>query len=405
MNNLRKKLTIFTLIGVLIIAVLQNSLVQNILLRTFPIRHELAANTLSPSIKLAWTYSSDHEIVVPPKANEELVIILDRRGYLTAFDNSSGNFIWEYPVGLKIGNLLSNNVFDADNNSVVISQDDGSLLALDVSTGRELWNVSLPSFRTIPDILIMDTVVVVSIFSVISTEGYVAIHNLEDGSLLWHKSLPNRSYEHVFDCSNISEFFELAYKNNETVCISLWEHLEVVAITDEGAKEIVLISHAFPSNDQPNYQASFIFTNPSPNPKVQYYNVVSGKTESLPANCRADRAAEVVTFFEGNLLVANGCNEAFLLDLSNLEGTPDWIFQSEDTFVSPFVTINGRYGFVLTSRAEIVEIDLFNGELVGKLTTIPDQIRQGKLLNRLVSNPPFLYSLIDGYTLFVLREQ
>lgn len=403
MNNLRKKLTILILIVVIIIAALQNSFVQNILLRIFPIRHEFAANTLSSSMNLAWTYSSDHEIIAPPKANEELVILLDK-GYLTAFDNSSGNFIWEYPVSLKIGNLLSNNVFDVDENVVVISQDDG-LLALDVSTGQELWNVSLPSFRTIPDILIMDTVVVVGIFSAISTEGYVAIHNLEDGSLLWHKSSPSRTYEHAFDCSNISEFLKPAYKNNETVCISLWDHLEVVTITDEGAKEIVQISHAFPSNDQPNYQASFIFTNPNPNPRVQYYDVISGKTESLFANCRTDRAAEEATFFKGNLLVANGCDEAFLLDLSNLEGTPDWTFQSQDTFVSPFVTINGRYGFVLTSRAEIVEIDLLNGELVGKLSTIPDQLRQGKLMDSLVSNPPFLYSLMDGYTLFVLREQ
>lgn len=404
MNNFRKKLTILILIVVIIIAALQNSFVQNILLRIFPIRHEFAANTLSSSMNLAWIYSSDHEIVAPPKANEELVILLDKRGYLTAFDNSSGNFIWEYPVSLKIGNLLSKNVFDVDENVVVISQDDG-LLALDVSTRQELWNVSLPSFRTIPDILIMDTVVVVGIFSAISTEGYVAIHNIEDGSLLWHKSLPSRTYEHVFDCSNISEFLKPAYKSNETVCISLWDHLEVVTITDEGAKEIVLISHAFTSNDQPNYQASFIFTNPNPNPGVQYYDVTSGKTGSLFANCRAEKAAEAVTFFEGNLLVANGCNEAYLLDGSNLEETPEWIYQSQDTLVSPFFTTNGRYGFVMTNQAEIVEIDLLNGDLVGKLVTAPDHLRQGKLTNTLVSNPPFMYSVMDGYTLFVLQEQ
>lgn len=407
MKNFREKLIVFVLIAGGIIVLLQTSLLQKALQTLFPVRHTLEANTLSSSVVLAWTYYSDNDIAVPPKGNDELVVVFDDNGRLTALDNTSGKTIWEYTVPSRTGHLWSNHVFDLDNEVLITSERDNGLLALDVTNGQEAWRTPLVAFRTTPDIVIVGSVVIVSIFSTRTTEGYVAIYKLEDGTLLWDKPLPNRAYEHTFKCPFISESLGLSTHNNSsTVCLSLFDQLQIIDTSEEAEIKVIgSINRAFPSNDIPYYQAGTIFTNPNPNPKVQSYDVVSDNVYELPADCLTERGAQPVSSNELKFLVANGCNEIYILNKGSLRATPEWILRSDNILASPFVTVNGESGFVLNDEAEIMEIDLSEGELIGKLVTAPSQLQIDHATNSLVPNPPYLYALMDGHTLFGLQTR
>lgn len=407
MDNFRQKLVIFVLIAGSILVLLQTSFPQKVRDTLFPIRHTLVDNTLSSSADLTWSYYSDNGIIVPPKGNDDLVVLLENDGHLTALGNSSGKVIWEYNIGSGIGYLWSNNVFDLDNNLLVTFERDNSLLALDVANGHTVWRASLPSLRTTPDIMIVGSVVVVSIFSTARTEGHITVYRLEDGNLLWDKRLPSRAYAHTFKCPFIAEFLGLmAHINSGTICLSLYNRLEVIDTYEESEIRVIgTINHAFPSNDTPFYQAGMVFTNPNPEPKVQFYNIAQARSYELPANCETAKAAHSVTSNGIDVLVANGCDELYILDTDSLLIRPSWVFNSDDAFVSPFVAVNRENGFVLNDQAEIVAVDLSNGEVIGKLSTTPSQLQRERLTNSLVVNPPYLYVVMDSHSLFGLQAR
>ncbi len=407
MKSYREKLVVLVLVAGGLLMLLQSSLLQRARQALHPSWHTLKENTLSSTTDLAWSFYSDTEIIVPPKGNDELVVILDANGRFVAVNNISGEVIWEYTVSSGIGFPWSSNVFDLDDDLLITSLSNNTLLALDTLDGHEVWRSPLSSFRTTPDILIMDNVVIVTIFSTTSTEGYIAIYELEKGDLLWEKRLANRSYEHTFRCPYISEFIGTpAQMNSNTVCLTLFDRVEVIDASSVSEIKVVgSINQAFPSNDLPYYQAGIIYTNPNPNPRVQYYNLASNERGELPASCQTQRAAQPVTPHEGELLIANGCNELFILQSLNPQALPEWIFRSDADLAAPFVTTNGKNGFLLNSRAEIIEVNLSTGELLGILSTTPSKLQLGKLTNSLVSNALYLYAIMDGHTLFVLQTQ
>lgn len=70
------------------------------------------------------------------------VLIGSMSGKLFAFDGETGDEVWTYDVGgpvLGTVNLLRSATEDVSDRAFVISQDDGSLHAIDLETGKRVW--------------------------------------------------------------------------------------------------------------------------------------------------------------------------------------------------------------------------------------------------------------------------
>lgn len=404
-QNQREKIVVSVFALAILYLVSQNVFVQTWLQRLMPVTHVLTSNTLP--VDLAWSYHSKEAIIVPPMTNSEIVV-LHGNNLLTALDNRTGQVKWEYDIDRETKVPWSRYVFDLNEDLLITSISNDHLLALDAKSGHEVWQTrpSSPT-RTTPNIMIVDDVIVVSAFSrEPTTEGYVASYRLSNGTLVWDKYLPSRSYEYTFRCP----FIPIGNNSTseKTICLSLYNSLEVIEPAPETSKNtyrlVSTLYHSLPSRDPPYFQDGVIFTNPSPGPSIHVFDVIQNKQFELPTNCSKKRVAQPVTAYSNLILIATGCDELYVLDIRHLEREPNWIYRSPDNLFSSFVTMDGKTGYVLNERGEIMAIDLSNGNLIGKFTTEPNRLERGQFVNSLSVSPPYLYAILNGNNLFVFKQ-
>lgn len=397
-------LTLLVLILCTCYSIVQQPLVQMELRKLVSVTYVPVNNTLP--LTLLWSYSSSESIKVPPVGNSQAVFLLLEPSLLTGLRNETGEVAWEHNTGARIRTVTApeGEAFDLNEELLVISVDNERLLALETATGNILWQAALSSkTHSTPAIELVGNLVIASAWAN-TTEGYVSAYQASDGTFAWDLYWPPRTHQYTFSCP----FIPLEQDTSaETICFALHEVFQVVdPIAQPVGPSRILLSRAVSliSRDAPYYRNGLIFTNPYATPANHVYDVIQDREFTLPANCSGSLIARAVTAYGDQILVANGCDELYILDINHLDARPMWIHQSPNRLLSSFVTLDGEIGYVLTEKAEILAIDLSNGSLFGKFETEPTHLDQGQFNNALVTNPPYLYALLNRKTLFVFKQ-
>jgi outer membrane protein assembly factor BamB len=93
---------------------------------------------------LEWKAQVRGEMISPPLVGYGLVLVRTVDGYLTAFDAQTGVKKWRFqsqPVALNLRTTMS--MVFADSHTVMAGFSDGSIVAIDLSSGQPYWQASL----------------------------------------------------------------------------------------------------------------------------------------------------------------------------------------------------------------------------------------------------------------------
>lgn len=364
-------------------------------------------NTLP--LELAWTYKFDRAIKLAPLSTSSIVVVLSKEGVITALDNQTGVLKWQYDTGVEINGIsYSAPKWAIEEDRLILAPDKENLLALDAQTGKKIWEtqLSVPTWN-LPTISIQNGIITVGEWDT-NTNAYLAEYSLQDGLFGWDIIINQpRSYRFLFKCPFISARGS-RLENAVCVLLSNGEIFIIDASRQIEDKGSGLLSTGYPpvnTLDTPVFQDGFIFTNPSPNPAIHVLDTIQEKQFILPASCQKDRVAHPVTVYKRMVLVANGCDEIYTLDIQQLDKTPKWIFQSNEEIYSSFVTMNGDMGYFLNEKAEVIGIDLITGDYIGKLTLDIGGLLTKHSVNYLISRGNELYLVMNEYNLFTFTYQ
>lgn len=290
---------------------------------------------------------------------------------------------------------------------LILSLENSTLLALNVQTGEKMWQTSLAtSLRDFPTIVIANDMVVIGAWDA-RTNGYLGGYRLHDGRLSWEMSFPPRNYRFLFDCSPIPTQAGLL---EHAVCVIPNDKILVLNITNEwpanlAQAQIEDIYEPINTLTTPVLADRFIFTNPSPDPAVNVYDTIQNSAFKLPASCSRETAAQPVTVFDSQVLVANGCNEVYAVNVVQLTEAPKWTFQSPEELQSSFVTVDGKVGYFLNEKGELIGIDLVTGNQVGKIDFSIGQLQTYYFFDALAVDGNRLYVVLNNREIFSFRSE
>jgi hypothetical protein len=375
-------------------------------LRDSPKAVSYAVDANTSQLTIEWSYFSETLIRLGPLVAEELVMIMDRYGVVTALDRASGEIVWRYESGHVVGYVSPDTpkwIFHDGRLLFVTGLD--RLVALDYMTGELIWETQLSmKLRYLPGMAVVDDIVVIGGWDE-DTYGYIGFYRLLDGQLVWHTQLSPKTYSSLFACPYTAVPDPIA----ETVCVLLHDDTLVLDGRSGAASTGSILFNRIPrllSYNTPVYHDGIIFANPShvDMPYIDVYDTRSGERFPLPPVCERLISTYPVTIFENQLFVVSPCNVLHVTHLENLRGEPAWTYRSDHDVQSRFVTVDGRYGYFLNAKGEIIEIDLETGHEAGKIALEPDRIRSGQQGNELISFRPYLYALVDSHTLFAFKQ-
>ncbi|MCB9433718.1 MAG: PQQ-binding-like beta-propeller repeat protein [Ardenticatenaceae bacterium] len=366
----------------------------------------IKSNTLP--LELIWTYKAENPIKLTALSTSNVIAILDEKGTVKALNSQTGALKWQYETGSKISNVsYSTPKWGIEGDRLILAPDKENLLALDAQTGEKIWQTRLSaSTWNLPTISIQSDMITVGEWDT-NTNGYLAGYNLQDGRLRWNVIINQpKSYRFLFKCPFI---FTRSGRLENALCVLLSNDKMLIIDTRQQIENqgSGLLSTGYPpvnTLNTPVFQDGFIFTNPSLNPAIHVLDTLQEKQFMLPANCQHGTVAHPVTTYNQRVLVANGCNEVYILDIHQLDQEPEWIFQSNEEIYSSFVTVNGQTGYFLNEKAEVIGVNLATGTYVGKLTLNSNQLKTGQFINYLVVFNNNLFLAINEYHLLAFEH-
>lgn len=371
----------------------------------FPRYHEPHTNSLSS--ELIWSFEFRRPISMEPIANDSIVVVLQDGHTLTALDNLTGQAIWEFtlPERIDVGGK-SRHVFDVNEAFVVSSVANQKIVALSTENGTEIWQTTLQfPVEYVPNINIIDDAVIVVAPNVIKS-GHIAIYQINDGSLVWEADLPPKRYSHSVECPTMPTDEGII---EQAICLVLDNKILIVnsdTSLHPTANRISEVNEPFQHYPgfESFYKDGMIFTSPNPYRSVFVFDMVQNVEFSLPAHCNKQQGAQPARSVGEEVLIVNGCNEIYTVNIEQLDENPNWIFQSADDLATGMISLDGNSGYVLTEQGEILEISLSDGKEIGAFTTRPSRLRDDDLTNSLVANAPYFYVVMDKNTLFVFKQ-
>lgn len=365
---------------------------------------KFVSNTLP--VSFAWSYESVEPVRVPPRANHEVMVLLQTDGVFVALDIETGTVRWEYDTGRKIGWPFSDKPYDLNSEILITVTSSKFLTAIDAFTGRELWRIELNSISSVvPDVLLVDSVVVISSTSVEpTTRGYIAGYDLNTRALIFEKYYPSRSLGHSFRCP---DFYPQPQSAEYTVCVSYYKHLDVIDFNPQLKSGAVRVqgqmAWEFATLDRPYFSDGYIFSVNSPDPAIQVIDVEQSDQFALPVGCETKKYHTQFKVMGKYYWFQPAAMRFTPLPLIRLE-TPSWVFHSTDELRTPFVTLHGDVGYILSNQAEIIGVDLNTGTVVGRFTTYPTSLNEGRYLHSLASQDSYLYAFLNGRQIFVFEQ-
>lgn len=144
--------------------------------------------------KELWRQRLSSEVLAPAKVADGKVIVRTADGRLTALSASNGNILWNYQRAVPLLSLRGVSAPVIEGQTVLAGYDNGKLIALSLNDGKVIWesNVAIPSGRTELERLVdidADPVVQNGIVYVVAFQGNLAAMDVDTGRTLWDREM------------------------------------------------------------------------------------------------------------------------------------------------------------------------------------------------------------------------
>ena len=144
--------------------------------------------------KEQWSATVSSEILSAPRRASGTVVVRTIDGKLFALDADSGRRLWIYErsvPNLTLRGTSSPVIFD---NVVICGFDEGRLIAVELRTGKLIWEVRITTARGSSELDRMvdidsEPVVVNGVIYVATYQGHIAAVQLENGRIIWNRDL------------------------------------------------------------------------------------------------------------------------------------------------------------------------------------------------------------------------
>ena len=144
--------------------------------------------------KELWRAQVTSEVLSPPQLHDNIAIVRTLDGKIFALDGNSGRRIWVYDRSVPTLTLRGTSTPVISGQTVIAGFDGGRLTALDLKTGRLLWEVTVSESRGSNDLermvdidatpVVSDGVVFVSTY-----QGDLVALQLDSGHEIWRKKV------------------------------------------------------------------------------------------------------------------------------------------------------------------------------------------------------------------------
>ncbi|MFQ5659994.1 MAG: outer membrane protein assembly factor BamB [Gammaproteobacteria bacterium] len=148
----------------------------------------------SDSGKKIWESTVSSEILSPPQRSENVVIVRTIDGKVFALNGTDGERLWIYDRSVPALTLRGTATPVITDGVVIAGFDGGRLAALELHTGKLLWETRITTARGSSELermvdidstpLVIDGVIYVATF-----QGHVAAVQLETGRILWTRDI------------------------------------------------------------------------------------------------------------------------------------------------------------------------------------------------------------------------
>jgi outer membrane protein assembly factor BamB len=137
-----------------------------------------------------WRSKVSSEILSPPQKSNNIVIVRTLDGRIFGLSGSSGRRIWTYEKTVPTLTLRGTSTPVIDQNVIISGFDSGGLIALDLSSGRLIWESAVASPRGRSDLerlVDIDSAPVISgpMVYAVTFQGQLAAMAMDSGRVLW----------------------------------------------------------------------------------------------------------------------------------------------------------------------------------------------------------------------------
>jgi len=140
----------------------------------------------------AWRAQVSSEVLAPPQATAGVVVVRSGNGRLTGLNSSDGHLLWVYERTVPALSLRGNSAPLIANNVVFAGFDSGKLSALDLRSGKPLWEVQVAQAHGRSELERMVDIdanlwIADGVLYVTAYQGQTAALSLTSGEVLWNR--------------------------------------------------------------------------------------------------------------------------------------------------------------------------------------------------------------------------
>lgn len=206
--------------------------------------------------KKLWQNKVSGEVLSPPALSHQKVIAKTIDGKVFAFDAVSGKQLWTAEHGSPSLVLKASSSPIIVDNLVLIGFSDGKLDALELQTGRVVWQRSIAYATGASDVerlvdIDSDPIVKGKVAYLASYQGYIGALSLTDGQFIWRKS--GSVYKNMVLSSNtlyLTDSNDVIWSLDSRTGHVNWKQ---TALKARGLTEPVLIGHDLVVGDKTGY--------------------------------------------------------------------------------------------------------------------------------------------------------
>jgi outer membrane protein assembly factor BamB len=143
---------------------------------------------------LVWTATVSSEVLAAPRIEDGVAVVRTGDGKVFGIDATAGTRVWVYDKQVPVLTLRGTSAPVLSEDLAIVGFDSGALVALEVKTGKPAWEIGVAQPRGRSDLERMvdidaEPVVYDENLYVATFQGRVAAIELEDGELVWDKTL------------------------------------------------------------------------------------------------------------------------------------------------------------------------------------------------------------------------
>ena len=148
--------------------------------------------------KVQWRAQLSSEILSPPQKRDGVVVVRTNDGKIFGLEGTRGRRLWIYDRSVPALTLRGTSAPVIDSGVVVAGFDAGRLAALELKTGRLLWETTIATARGRSELERMvdidsDPLIFDGIIYVASFQGQLAAVQMDSGRILWTRDVSSYS--------------------------------------------------------------------------------------------------------------------------------------------------------------------------------------------------------------------